>query len=841
MTSILVVDDRPIDRQLLVTLLGYVGYHVLEAGDGQEALEMARAEQPDLMIADVLMPTMDGLELVRQLRADSTTAGIRVIFCTASYLLDEVATLAEQSGVTYILSKPIEPEDALKVIGAALDLPSPPVPIIQPDMFHEEHLKVLVNKTSHLSSQLGHVVPRLAALIELGHQLASERDPLYLLQIFCHTARDIVGSKYAAVAILNDDGQTIRHFLTSGMGDEETIRIGALPQGKGLLHNLLVENGPVRVNNIGIHPQSVGFPPRHPPMRTFLGVPIISPSRRYGSFYLTEKLGDGSFDHEDEQIVVTLAAQVAVAYENARRYDDLQREMAKREEAENLLRQSEIRFRALTENSADGIAMEDASGGLIYITRAFTRITGYRLEDLRGLHREDLYHPDDMEAVENRRASIQQPGAIATGEHRLRHKNGSWRWLEITSQNLLDEPGINAIVANLRDITERKEAEAELEKRVTRHAEELQRARDHVEAMLRTSGDAIIVAGRDGNIRQTNPAFNTLFGYEINDVIQHALIELVEPDEGNRLTGIMQDIVEGKSPVRRFDIVARRKDTTVFHADVALSGIYDWQNKIVDIVCSVRDSSARKQLEIQLRESLEREKELNELKSHFISIASHDFRTPLAVILSSTDTYHRYADRMSEEQKARHFTRIREGVARMIDLLEEILAYSSTEEKRLAFNPVPLNLKNLCHAIVEEVQTATGDTNIIEFSARGSYTGAAADEKLVRQIVTNLLSNAIKYSPKGNSVQFDLLCIEGQAIFRLRDQGIGIPENDQSHLFEPFYRAHNTGNIHGTGLGLVIVKKAVDLHGGMITFESEQNIGTTFTVMLPIWGESDEA
>jgi PAS domain S-box-containing protein len=800
MTTILVVDDRPTDRQLLVTLLGYMGYQVLEAGDGVEALAIARAEQPDLMIVDVLMPTLDGLELVRQLRADAATAGMRVIFCTASYLLGEVETLAAQSGVAHILSKPIEPEDALKVIAAALELPPPSVPDIQVDTFREEHLKVLANNASRLSSQLGQVAPRLAALIELGHQLASERDPFYLLQIFCHAARDIVGSKYAAVAILNDDGQGIRHFLTSGMSDDEALRIGGQPQGRGLLHRLLVENGPVRVDDIHQHPLAVGFPARHPPMHTFLGVPILSPERRYGSFYLTEKLGHGSFDEEDEQIVVTLAAQVAVAYENACRYDDLQREMAKREEAEKMLRQSEVRFRALTENSADGIALEDASGKLIYITPAFTRITGYTLDDLRGRSHRDLYHPDDLAAAE--------------AQH--------------------------AIVANVRDIAGRKEFETELERRVARRTAELQQAKEQVEAILRNSGDAIIVARIDGTIRQTNPAFNALFGYADLNTSPNSMIDLVEADEVIDLIDLIRSIAEG-GQVRRFDITVRRGDGSRFNADMALSGIADEQNQIVDLVCSVRDISARKQLEIQLRQNLERERELNELKSRFIATVSHDFRTPLTVILSSTDTYRRYADRMNAEQRGQHFTRIQYGVEQITHLLDDVVNYAQAEAGQTGFHPVPIALSELCHAIAAEVQTLPGQAGRINFATSGSCNGAVVDEKLIRQMVMQLLSNALKYSLADQPVQFDLMCFDDRAVLRISDQGIGIPEKDRQHLFEPFHRAQNIGSTPGTGLGLAIVKRAVDLHGGTITFESEEHIGTTFTVMLPVRAEKREA
>jgi len=178
----------------------------------------------------------------------------------------------------------------------------------------------------------------------------------------------------------------------------------------------------------------------------------------------------------------------------------------------------------------------------------------------------------------------------------------------------------------------------------------------------------------------------------------------------------------------------------------------------------------------------------------------------------------------------------------MTQLLNDVILIGTAEAAQVKFNPTQLDLESLCREVVEELPLSLDSQQedhrstvpTIAFSTQGDETHANMDEKLLRQILANLLSNAVKYSPKGGTVCFDIVCQEGQAIFRIQDEGIGIPPEDQERLFESFYRASNAGTIQGTGLGLAIVKKCVDLHQGQMTVESEVGVGTTFTVTLPL-------
>ncbi len=255
-----------------------------------------------------------------------------------------------------------------------------------------------------------------------------------------------------------------------------------------------------------------------------------------------------------------------------------------------------------------------------------------------------------------------------------------------------------------------------------------------------------------------------------------------------------------------------------------------------DVHTTVEMALARSQAEADIRRALEKEKELGELKSRFVSMVSHEFRTPMATILFSAGLLENYGNKWSEEKKVTHLHRIQAAVKQMTDLLDSVLTIGQVEANKLEFNPAAIDVEKFCSSLAEDAQLLAGEKHEISFSSQGNCTGALMDEKLLRHIFSNLLSNAVKYSPKGGTVKFELTCEpSGQvAIFRVRDEGIGIPPQDRERLFETFHRAANVGNISGTGLGLAIVKRSVELHGGEISFDSEVGVGTTFTVTLPL-------
>jgi signal transduction histidine kinase len=234
-----------------------------------------------------------------------------------------------------------------------------------------------------------------------------------------------------------------------------------------------------------------------------------------------------------------------------------------------------------------------------------------------------------------------------------------------------------------------------------------------------------------------------------------------------------------------------------------------------------------------LNEALSRERELGEMKSNFVSLVSHEFRTPLGVIMSATDVLKRYFDRLSPEKRERHLEMIGRSTKNLAQLIDEVLLLGRVEDGRMQFTPVPVDVEKLCRSLTDELRSATGGVCPIGFTKGSSLEGAVSDEAILRHILSNLLSNACKYSNPAGPVTFTAERRDGDLVLTVRDRGIGIPEEDQAHLFTSFTRGRNVGTRPGTGLGLVVVHRCVQLHGGTLHLESEVGRGTTVTVTLP--------
>ena len=256
----------------------------------------------------------------------------------------------------------------------------------------------------------------------------------------------------------------------------------------------------------------------------------------------------------------------------------------------------------------------------------------------------------------------------------------------------------------------------------------------------------------------------------------------------------------------------------------------------------------RKQMEEALRESnealkmsviertnqLEKAQELNQLKTEFVSMLSHDFRNPLNKILLSAGLLEESRDRLTKDQQVSYFRMIRSAIKDMDQLLTEVLLIGRSDSGRLYCQFDPVDLLDYCQKLVESFTVKPEPQLAIIFQIEGSLERGLWDINLIKHILTNLLGNALKYSPQGNPVEFKIIVESEQVVFKIIDRGIGIPSKDQEHLFKPFYRGSNVDNIQGTGLGLAIVGRCVEAHKGQIHLESEEGKGTKITVILPI-------
>ncbi len=380
----------------------------------------------------------------------------------------------------------------------------------------------------------------------------------------------------------------------------------------------------------------------------------------------------------------------------------------------------------------------------------------------------------------------------------------------------------SALSALQREITERKQADESLH-------QSMERYRFLADAMPQI----VWTARPDGYLDYYNQRWHNYTGMTLEQTEDCGWGPVLHPDDLQlSIDRWTQAYQTGESYEIEYRFKRRSDGTYRWHLGRALP-MKNENGAIVQWVGTSTDIDDQKQVEAELRRALEKEKELSLLKSRFVTITSHEFRTPLTTILSSAEILERYSHKLAEGKKLEQLQRIQVAVKRMTGLLSDVLLLGKAEAGKLEFNPTLLDVTKFCRELVEEMQITT-DAHTIEFCSQGECVDAYIDEKLLLHILSNLLSNAIKYSPQGGTIRFDLICKLGEAIFQIQDEGIGIPKADQAQLFDSFQRASNVGTISGTGLGLAIVKKSVDVHGGQIRVESEVEVGTVFIVTLPL-------
>jgi signal transduction histidine kinase/CheY-like chemotaxis protein len=317
MAKILVVDDVEANRSVLADLLGFHQHQVHEASDGAEALVCIRQERPDLVISDILMPTMDGYELLRRIRSEATIAATRVIFASAHYLEREARALAHGCGVSYFLQKPLEPELVVDTVEKALaDRPGAAVTGELPG-FNVQHTRLLTDKLATTNEHLRNARDRLSAVVELCGELARERDPARILECLARTARQIVGARFAAVVVLPEDEGDVRKFHICGADAAASSSLQAAIDATTTLRALSLERPVVRLSALALPAPAANLE------NPVLAVSVNSLSHAYGWLCLVGKVGLPDFSEDDEQTALVLAGQTGRVYENGRLYREL--------------------------------------------------------------------------------------------------------------------------------------------------------------------------------------------------------------------------------------------------------------------------------------------------------------------------------------------------------------------------------------------------------------------------------------------------------------------------------------------------------------------------------------
>jgi two-component system, LuxR family, sensor kinase FixL len=344
---------------------------------------------------------------------------------------------------------------------------------------------------------------------------------------------------------------------------------------------------------------------------------------------------------------------------------------------------------------------------------------------------------------------------------------------------------------------------------------------------------AIFLIDPQGRVMSWNQGAQQIKGYTEAEILGKP-ISVFYTDEDNQhgepFLNLKRALEDG-----RYESVGlrKRKDGTIFYADVVFTPFYDDKNNLKGFIKITRDITEQKKAEDDILGTLKREKELNEMKSRFVTLASHEFKTPLSVILSSVSLIEKYPGTDQQDKRLKHIQRIKSNVNNLKQILNDFLSLEKLEVGIVKNSPVPTNLSDLVSETIQDMETSLEEGQHVHLHTTGAPRPILIDQQLLRNVLNNLLSNAIKYSPENTDIDCTL-SYQGPAVeIHIKDQGIGIPPEEQAQLFERFFRASNSAGISGTGLGLSIVKKYLDLMDGQIRLNSTAGQGSTFIVILP--------
>ncbi len=485
----------------------------------------------------------------------------------------------------------------------------------------------------------------------------------------------------------------------------------------------------------------------------------------------------------------------------------------------------------LAENATDVICLHELDGEYLYVSPAAKAVWGYKPEELLGKSPYEFFHPDESDTLlQSHMTSVDgRPRVRLT--YRFRHKNGDYIWLETRTNPVLDEHGNpEKLVTVSTDVTAQRDFQ-----------ESLRQERDLLRNITETSPAGITVVDKNGAITFANRRAEEILGLTRKDMQsrtydapqwQHTDYEGNPfPDEQQPFVQVMRT----KAPVWNVRQAVVRDDGNIIYLAINGAPVFDEDGEISQVVFTVEDYTTRKYQEDELLKALKREKQLNEVKTNFIAMVSHEFRTPMAVIKSTMDILRLRKDDLTADELERRLAGVDLQIDRLTQLLSDVMFINRDEQVGQSPRADEISLHQFFGQLAEATSIAFPDHRPVNVAGQcENHPFVYMDIPLMQQIFMNLFSNAMKYSPWDGIVTCRYTCDGDKLAVTISDNGIGIPAKDQAQLFDTFHRAKNVGNIPGTGLGMAIIQRAVTALQGSITFTSEEGKGTTFTVTLPL-------
>ncbi|MGH2531213.1 MAG: PAS domain S-box protein [Thermomicrobiales bacterium] len=507
---------------------------------------------------------------------------------------------------------------------------------------------------------------------------------------------------------------------------------------------------------------------------------------------------------------------LAVAISHARHEDE-------RHRASLEMRRTGERFQSLVQQSSDIISIFDHHTNRTYISPSVERILGYTAREMLPKSQAAITHPDDLPAIEQAFAKMRaNPGKPIMTQFRLRHRDGSWRWMESVATNLIDDPSVRGFVSNTRDITERRRAEAALR-------ESEQRFRNAFEHAL--AGMAL--TDRDGHFSWVNASLCRLLGYTKDELLASSFHAILHPDDLDEARRESNQLFSGEQHSYQRERRFRHQDGHVVWGLLSVSVLHDAEGRPAQVIGQVQDVTARRHAAAALQEANEQLEQLNQAKSDFVSLVSHEFRTPLTGILGFSELIR--DEELSVADVKEFANDINADAQRLGRLIDQLLDLDRMQSGRIQLLHSNVDINAVIRQVAQQFRAVSGRHEIRLELADSVPTLSGDRDKLV-QVVTNLIANAIKYSPHGGVVTVASRADRHSIHLTIMDQGVGIPTGDLERIFDRYARVEAGASrfIKGIGLGLPIARQIVELHDGRVWADSTLGQGSTFHVVLPV-------
>ncbi|MBI4533449.1 MAG: PAS domain S-box protein [Candidatus Melainabacteria bacterium] len=672
-----------------------------------------------------------------------------------------------------------------------------------------EHLRTpsLIKTTSYALEQLKAATLGLNCLVELGVKLGSERDPKRLLEGYCKASCSLIGAKYAAVGVLQDDGQQLCHyFVTKSDGNALTLSEPVNPRQE-MLKTVFADKRCLRLENLSGNP--AGFPSDHPPINSFLCAPIVTDSRSYGWLYLVDKVGQPEFTDEDERLAVNLTKMLAVVYENARLFEQLQHQA-------NELAESERHTRLLIESGYDAFVVMDEDGKITEWSNQAEQLLGWSQGEAVGKALADIVIPPaikENELVTSFLSTRQHQFINKRMEFSAQHRDGHKLAVELVLFPVKSGE-TSSLCALVHDITERKLAH-EMSLRA------LEAEKNVARAIFEHAPTGIARLDNNLNILEINKVFREQLSLTAQSICNQNIFAILPqlPQESLNSAISLNTHFSANSYPLECETQSERNPT---YWDIALWPVKNENNSSQGAVLLMSDVTERVRIAQQ--------------REDFAATLTHDLKAPLigadrtlSLLLDSIDP------EMHKEQ-ARLISLLKKSNSALLDMVHMLLDSFRYEAGLESVHFQKLNLPLLITQCLDEL-TPLADQRTIKFNVGpvDSPIEMWADHLAVRRMLINLVSNAIKFTDNAGLIEVHLRhSSEDEVTIVVKDSGKGIPQEDQARLFERFWRGGAQRTYPAsTGLGLYLCRQIVEAHGGKIFCESHVGQGTTISVTLP--------